>query len=150
MNSNCAALCGIPSEQLFFPNLGFVNPPTLDQIQSRGMELIDEINGLLNFESKVATTQCAPQAASYQPSAFVVWLTHVKSCVFGLLSAVTARSTTARLKYFADQRLHRFRLQHTSGIVQPAAVRNILSPRKEFKILACKLYKTYQLFNKIV
>jgi hypothetical protein len=118
MNSNCAALCGVPSDKLFFPNLVSLNPPTLDQIQAKGMELIDAVNGLLNFETK---------AANDQPSSFVIWLVHVKSCVYGLLSAVTARSKTARLKYLADQRLHRNRILFTTGVVQPEVVRSIFA-----------------------
>jgi hypothetical protein len=116
INSNCAALCGVPSEKLFFPNIVSLNPPTLDQIQAKGMGLIDEINGLLNFESKAASKE---SATPHQPSSFVIWLAHVKSCVYGLLSVVTARSITARLKYLADQRFHRYRLLYTTGVVQP-------------------------------
>jgi hypothetical protein len=105
----------------------FTNPPSLEQIQARGIELVDEINALLNFERNWAPAN-DPTNISVLPRLkghvqFSIWLLHVKSFVYFLLGAVNQRTFSAYIRYCADRRLRLFQMQISQREVTAAAVR---------------------------
>jgi hypothetical protein len=117
----------------------FAIPPSLEQIQAKAFELIDEINGLMNFESKTRGLSVKPPTSlaeintSVEPSTFVVWLLHVKAFVYFLLGMATKRTAIAHSRFLADRRLHRFCLTTQPVVVWQRKLKSI----ERDSVLAC-------------